>query len=70
MEVLVFKTNIYQKQDIEKVRPFFNDYRDILKWHVDIDDEDCVLRIEAQENIVGKIQNLVQDAGYWCAELQ
>ncbi len=70
MEVLVYKTNIQQKQDIERVKTFFNGHRDILKWNVDIEDEDCVLRIEAQTNIAHKVEGLIQDAGYWCGELE
>ena len=70
MEVLVYKTNIHQKQDVEKVKTIFSGHGDILKWHVDIEDEDCVLRVEAQTNIARKVEGLVQDAGYWCDELE
>jgi hypothetical protein len=70
MEVLVYKTNIHDSNDVERVKPFFSEHSDILKWHVDIEDKDRVLRVEAHNNISGKIENLVRDAGYWCGELK
>ena len=70
MEVLVYKTNINQKYDIDQVRPYFDDHSDILKWHVDIEDKDKVLRIEAHSDISGKIEHLLQKAGYLCDELE
>ena len=68
MEILVFRTNILEKSDIEQVRQYFGDH-DILNWHVDIEDIDKVLRVEAKSNITVKIENLVKRAGYWCTEL-
>lgn len=70
MEVIVYKTNINHPADIERVKPYFNGQPDILKWNVDIEDEDRVLRVEAESNISGKIEHLIQRAGYHCAELE
>jgi hypothetical protein len=70
MEVLVYRTNIQHYDDIERIKPIFNKQTDILKWHVDLEDVDCVLRVEAQGNISDKIETLVQKAGYWCGELE
>jgi hypothetical protein len=70
MEILVFKTNILQKKDVERMKPVFNRHKDILKWNVDIEDEDKVLRVEAKSNITSKIEGIVKDAGYWCDELE
>jgi hypothetical protein len=70
MEVLVYKTNIDHPGDVERVRPYFDEHPEILKWHVDMEDEDHVLRIEAQSDISGKVENLVRGAGYFCGELE
>lgn len=70
MEVLVYKTNINHKRDVEQVKPYFTDQSDILKWNVDIEDEDRVLRVEAQSDISSKIEHLVRNAGYLCWELE
>ena len=70
MEVLVYKTNINHTQDVEQVRPYLSEHTDILKWHVDIEDEDRVLRVEALSDISGKIEHLVRNAGYTCDELE
>ena len=70
MEVLVYKTNIREKQDVEKVEAIFKTHHEILKWHVDMEDDDCVLRIETQTDITGKVENLVRKAGYCCSELE
>jgi len=70
MEILVYKTNIHRTHDVEKVKPLFNKQSDILKWHVDIEDKDRVLRVEARADISEKIVKLVSEAGYWCGELE
>lgn len=70
MEVLVYKTNINYPGDVDRVRTYFKEHPDILKWNVDIEDEDRVLRVEAQSDISGKIESLVRRAGYACMELE
>lgn len=70
MEVLVYKTNIHHPYDVELIRPYLTDQAGILKWTVDIEDEDRVLRIEAMTDISGKVEHLVREAGYWCCELE
>lgn len=70
MEVLVYKTNIQHYDDVERIKHVFNKQPEILKWHVDIEDIDCVLRVEAPVNISDKIETLVHKAGYLCSELE
>lgn len=69
MEILVFKTNIRRQTDIEKVRNIFRRYNDILKWTVDTEDVDNVLRIEATSNITGNVVDVLGNAGYRCTVL-
>jgi hypothetical protein len=69
MEILVFKTNIQVREDIQKVGNILRKEKDILAWNVDMEDCDKVLRVEAAADITRKIEFLVTDAGYHCCEL-
>ena len=70
MEVLVYKTNINHRTDIEKISPVLSQYNKVLAWNVDIDDIDKVLRIEAMTNISNEIQNIINQSGYTCQEME
>lgn len=69
MEILVYKTNIQFKEDIQRVGDIFTKEKDILAWSVDNEDCDNVLRIEATNDISLKVEYMVQDAGYYCEVL-
>lgn len=69
MEILVFKTNIHKKEDIQKVGNIFSEFKDILTWNVDTEDVDKVLRIEAHQDITRKVEHLINSAGYHCEEM-
>lgn len=69
MEILVFKTNISKKQDIERVETMLSKHNDIFTWHVDTEDCDNVLRIEARANISSQVKELLHSGGYFCHEL-
>lgn len=69
MEVFVFKTNINGMHNIEKLKPYFNNREEILRWSVDMQDIDKVLRVEAASANPTEIINLVQTAGFECEEL-
>ncbi len=68
-DILVFKTNISRKNDLEKVADrFYEDHR-IKQWNVDREDIDKVLRIEARHLPAIEVIQLVNEAGYSCEEL-
>ena len=46
MEVLVFKTNLRFKKQINAVTPHINNLQGVARWNVDLDDSDKILRIE------------------------
>ncbi|WP_138989342.1 hypothetical protein [Larkinella sp. C7] len=50
MNVLVFRTNINSGQRLHKAACRLCKLRGICRWSVDMEDRDCVLRIESQEN--------------------
>ncbi|WP_421829751.1 hypothetical protein [Larkinella sp.] len=50
MNVLVFRTNINSGQRLHKAACRLCKLRGICRWSVDMEDRDCVLRIEAPED--------------------
>ena len=70
MEVLVFKTNLRFKKQINAVTPHINNLHGITRWNVDLDDIDRVLRIESDNLSPRKVEVTLQQAGYFCEELQ
>jgi hypothetical protein len=69
MDILVFKTNISEEEDVIKVKVRMKDEQRIKRWTVDREDCDKVLRIEADALQPGEIIALVTQAGYACEEL-
>lgn len=71
MDILVFKTNVSNRDHVESVRPYLHRLREILKWNFDLLDEEFILRIEANNHLnPRKVETTLQQAGYYCQELQ
>jgi hypothetical protein len=68
-EVLVFKTNIYQWRDIDKISEIMKGDSRIVRWNIDREDVDNVLRVEADHVTSTEIQILINAAGFSCEEL-
>jgi hypothetical protein len=69
MQVLVFKTNLQSKKDILRISPLMGNTPGIIKWNVDQQDIDHVLRIETAWLSPEEIIGIVTGAGYLCEEL-
>lgn len=69
MEVLVFKTNVRYKKHINSIAFRLDNIPDIRRWNFDLQDKDRILRIEAAELAPSIIENILQQAGYYCKEL-
>lgn len=67
--VLVFKTNINYKKDIKKLSPVLSANPQIIKWNVDSEDVDNVLRIVPEKISAEEIIRIVEEQGYNCEEL-
>jgi len=67
--VLVFKTNLQFKKDVNRLSPVLGNVADIIRWNVDREDIDKVLRIETRVLTAQEIIRLVNNAGYFCEEL-
>jgi hypothetical protein len=48
----------------------FNHHPGILKWNVDLDDCDHVIRIVTPTLTVADIEEIVKSNGYQCSELE
>ena len=70
MEILVFKTNIRYKKHLVDLFPHLNNRKGILRWNVDLQDKDKILRIEANGLQPQLVETVVKDAGYYCEELK
>jgi hypothetical protein len=70
MEILVFKTSLVNVHCIQDIEPSLDVHPDIYQWNVDLNDDDNILRIMAN-NIAGdEVENMLLSAGYYCEELK
>ncbi|MEP7256610.1 MAG: copper chaperone [Ferruginibacter sp.] len=69
MEILVFKTNLTDVDHISNVMPVLNLHPHIKEWNVDLHDTDNILRIVSKSIAPKEVENILQNAGYYCKEL-
>jgi len=69
MNILIFKTNIRFKKDLKKIMPFLDAHKLVIKWNVDRQDTDKILRIESTSGDTFEIIKTIKEAGYHCEEL-
>ncbi|HTD94277.1 MAG TPA: hypothetical protein VK644_10710 [Chitinophagaceae bacterium] len=69
MPILVFKTNIRYKKDLQKITPALNMVPGIRRWNIDRQDVDKVLRIEAVTADTGELIKTLNREGFTCEEL-
>ena len=70
MEILVFKTNVDDRKHVRKLFRVLKAIQGILKWNVDLEDTDRILRVEAVSLPPRTIESVMQNAGYYCKELE
>ena len=70
MQILVFKTNVRSRKRANELKPHLEKIQGIIKWNVDLKDIDRVLRVECGDIPAGAIASSLQQAGYYCEELQ
>jgi hypothetical protein len=70
MTILVFKTNLENPELVKKAQPFIQNIPGINRWNVDMQDCDNVLRIEAIALSPRSVETVLQEAGYYCEELE
>jgi hypothetical protein len=67
--ILLFKTNISHESDEKLLNIILDNNPDIQNWSIDMDDIDCVLRIESYTLSHNEIIELINHHGYKCREL-
>ena len=70
MNILIFKTDIANRYHYSNASQVLQNIPGILKWTVDMDDVDHVLRIETQQLQPYHIEESLAQAGYYCKELE
>ena len=69
LRVLVFKTNISDPEE-KNLTTAIDGLSQILRWNVDLDDCDLVLRIETIGLKPEMVESMLCRAGYQCKELE
>jgi hypothetical protein len=70
MEILVFKTDVENMKHVRKLYSLLKTIQGVLKWNIDTEDVDKILRVEVVSVAPSKIEMTLQNAGYYCKELQ
>lgn len=69
MNVLVFRTNINTDERVHRAACRLCKLRGVCKWSIDLEDHDCVLRIEAESVTEADVVRMLTKAGLQCAVL-
>ncbi|MEP0272846.1 MAG: hypothetical protein ABJO91_16865 [Ekhidna sp.] len=69
LNVLILKSNIRTKNDVEKVNQIFSQIECIKRWIVDLDDWEHVLKVECFVLSCENISVILERFGYKCSEL-
>jgi hypothetical protein len=68
-KIFVLRTNIGTKEDVEKVAPLLNRMTEISRWNFDLQDCDCILRIQAEQLNLETLDDEFRSLGFACMEL-
>ncbi|MTI30226.1 hypothetical protein [Xanthovirga aplysinae] len=69
--LLIFRTDIKTRKKVKVIKPLFNNHPLIVKWSVDTEDIDNVLRIETINDISeNEIIILLKACGFHCEPLE
>lgn len=70
MNLLLFETGIRSRKKLRSLKPLLNKHSDILKWSIDLEDIDKVLRIEATTNLTeADIIDMIKNRGFYIQTL-
>jgi hypothetical protein len=67
--VLIFKTNVDSEEQWLQASSLLNATDSIIKWNIDREDIDKVLRIESTLPYINSIMKSMEEAGFSCEEL-
>jgi hypothetical protein len=69
-KILVLKSNISTYSDLLQIQHSLDRHPDIIRWNIDLDDCDHVIRIVTPNLTVADIQEIIISKGYQCSELE
>ncbi len=69
MQISIFKTNLTNKSRITDIESSLDIHPDIIKWNVDLNDADNILRIVSNKIVGKEIEEILLSAGYYCEEI-
>jgi hypothetical protein len=69
-QILIFKTNIQTEFDKLRIKNVMDASYKVLKWNIDMDDVDNVLRVVSDSLTPEQIIAVVNYVGFECAELE
>ncbi|MDB5255446.1 MAG: hypothetical protein JWM14_141 [Chitinophagaceae bacterium] len=67
--VLIFKTNVESEEQLQQASLLLNATDSIIKWNIDREDIDKVLRVESTLPHINDIMKIMMEAGFSCEEL-
>lgn len=70
MDILIFKTNTNSVQQKRKLFPLLRRVPGIIRWTIDLEDTDRILRVEAVQVFPAMIEHTLQHGGFYCRELE
>ena len=68
--IFIFRTNIQTEFDKLRVKNVLDASQKVLKWNVDMDDVDHVLRVVSDSLTPNQIISVLDYVGFECAELE
>ena len=67
--VLIFKTNVESEEQLQQASLLLNAADFVIKWNIDREDIDNVLRVESSIPHISDIMKIMVEAGFACEEL-
>jgi len=68
--ILIFKTNIQTEFDKLRIKNVLDASQKVLKWNIDMDDSDRVLRVVSDSLSPEQIISVLEYVGFECSELE
>ncbi len=67
--IFIFKTDIVDHQSYNKLADFLNQQSDVIRWNLDMQDCDHVLRIESEKENIEFYMLAINNLSIICEEL-
>ncbi|MFY0629198.1 MAG: hypothetical protein JXR05_02385 [Flavobacteriaceae bacterium] len=70
MRLFILRTNIKTSNSVKKIESLLNSHPFIIKWSIDIEDIDNVLRVEASSGLSETgLKKIIKREGFYCQDL-